>query len=93
MIRVVSISRNGIYGKWENALFRHLGKEFSDLKLNPEFVLREHLKGNSTSPKLFELVLTVCRLEMHKGAKIIVSHVLGERMKAQGTDGVSRNTR
>jgi hypothetical protein len=51
------------------------------------------VKGNSTSPKLFELVLTVCRLEMHKGAKIIVSHVLGECMKAQGTDGVSRNTR
>jgi hypothetical protein len=37
MIRVVSISRDGIYGKSENALFRHLGKEFTDLKINPEF--------------------------------------------------------
>ena len=27
---------------------------------------------------------------MHEGARIIVSHVSGERMKAQGTDGVSR---
>jgi hypothetical protein len=35
MIRVVSISCDGIYGKLENALFRHLGKEFTDLKINP----------------------------------------------------------
>jgi hypothetical protein len=35
MIRVVSRSRDGIYGKSENALFRHLGKEFTDLKINP----------------------------------------------------------
>jgi hypothetical protein len=36
MIRVVSVSCDGIYGKSENALFRHLGKEFTDLKINPE---------------------------------------------------------
>jgi hypothetical protein len=48
------------------------------------------VKGNSSSPKLFELVLAVRLLEMQEGAKIIVSHVSGERMKAQGTDGVSR---
>jgi hypothetical protein len=48
------------------------------------------VKGNSSSKKLFELVLEVRRLEMQEGAKIIVSHVSGERMKAQGTDGVSR---
>jgi hypothetical protein len=46
-------------------------------------------KGNSSSPKLFELVLKIRLLEMQEGAKIIVSHV-SERMKAQGTDGVSR---
>jgi hypothetical protein len=47
-------------------------------------------KGNSSSKKLFELVLEVRRLEMHEGAQILVTHVSGERMKAQGTDGVSR---
>jgi hypothetical protein len=36
MIRVVSISRDGIYEKLENALFRHLRKEFTDLKINQE---------------------------------------------------------
>jgi hypothetical protein len=48
------------------------------------------VKGNSSSPKLFELVLAVQLLEMQEGARIIMSHVLGERMKAQGTDSVSR---
>jgi hypothetical protein len=48
------------------------------------------VKGNSSSKKLFDLVLEVRRLEMHEGAQIVVSHVSGERMKAQGTDGVSR---
>jgi hypothetical protein len=48
------------------------------------------LKGNLSSPKLFKLALTVRRLEMQEGAKIIISHVSGERMKEQGTDGVSR---
>jgi hypothetical protein len=47
-------------------------------------------KGNSSSPKLFKLVLKICLLEMQEGAKIIVSHILGECTKAQGTDGVSR---
>jgi hypothetical protein len=35
MIRVVSISRDGIYGKSESALFRYLGKEFTNMKINP----------------------------------------------------------
>jgi hypothetical protein len=47
-------------------------------------------KGNSSSRKLFYLVLRVRLLEMKHGCRIIVSHVSGERMKAQGTDGVSR---
>jgi hypothetical protein len=47
-------------------------------------------KGNSSSRKLYELVLRVRLLEMRHRCKIIVSHVSGERMKAQGTDGVSR---
>jgi hypothetical protein len=48
------------------------------------------VKGNSSSEKLFNLTLEVRLLEMREGAKIVVSHVSGERMKAQGTDGVSR---
>jgi hypothetical protein len=34
MTRVVSISCDRIYGKLVNALFRHLGKEFTNLKIN-----------------------------------------------------------
>jgi hypothetical protein len=48
------------------------------------------VKGNSSSEKLFELALEVRKLEMKHRAKVIVSHVAGERMKDQGTDGVSR---
>jgi hypothetical protein len=48
------------------------------------------IKGNSSSKKLFNLTLEVCLLEMLEGAKIVVSHVSGEMMNAQGTDGVSR---
>jgi hypothetical protein len=47
------------------------------------------VKGNSSSKKLFILTLEVRQLEMWEGASILVSHVLGERMKAQGTYGVS----
>jgi hypothetical protein len=47
-------------------------------------------KGNSSSQKLFDLVLRIRCLEMDCSARVIVLHVLGELMKAQGTDGVSR---
>jgi hypothetical protein len=47
-------------------------------------------KGNSSSPRLFELVLRVRLLQMKYRCKIIVTHVSGKRMVAQGTDGVSR---
>jgi hypothetical protein len=47
-------------------------------------------KGNSSSQKLFDLVLQVRRLEMDHLAQIIMLHVSGKRMKAQGTDGVSQ---
>lgn len=49
-------------------------------------------KGNSSSPKLYELILRFKKLELHSGARFIVSHVSGERMKNQGTDGVSRGS-
>jgi hypothetical protein len=47
-------------------------------------------KGNSSSRKLFELVLRLRTLEMQESVRILVSHVSGERMKAEGTDGTSR---
>jgi hypothetical protein len=47
-------------------------------------------KGTSTSPKLFELVLTLKRLELDHDLILHVIHVSGKRMIAQGTDGLSR---
>jgi hypothetical protein len=47
-------------------------------------------KGNSSSIKLYELVVRLRRLEMKMGCKILVSHVSGKRMIVQGTDGASR---
>jgi hypothetical protein len=46
--------------------------------------------GTSTSLKLFELVLEIKDLELKHGAIIHLCHVSGERMKAQGSDGLSR---
>jgi hypothetical protein len=47
-------------------------------------------KGNSSSPKLFELVIRLKKLEVRTGANLNVIHASGKRMMAQGTDGVSR---
>ena len=47
-------------------------------------------KGNSSSEKLFELVLRFRKLEMVTGARFVISHVSGKRMIAEGTDGTSR---
>ena len=47
-------------------------------------------KCNSSSPKLFNLILRFKHMELHSGARFIVSHVSGNRTKHQGTDGVSR---
>ena len=47
-------------------------------------------KGNSPVKKLFELVVRVKKLELVYGCQISVTHVSGNRMQAQGTDGVSR---
>ena len=49
-------------------------------------------KGNSSSEKLFNLILRFKDVELKTGARFIVSHVSGERMKHQGTDGFSRGT-
>ena len=47
-------------------------------------------KGNSSSERLFDLVVRLKDLELKSGSKFIITHVSGERMKAQGTDGISR---
>ena len=47
-------------------------------------------KGNSTSEKLFDLVVRMKSLELKYGCQILVTQVSGLRMIAQGTDGVSR---
>ena len=49
-------------------------------------------KGNSSSEKLFDLILRFKDLEIKSGAKFLVSHVSGERIKSQGTDGISRGS-
>ncbi len=46
--------------------------------------------GSSKSQKLFDLVLQVRKLEMDMCTKIHLCHVAGERMKVQGSDGLSR---
>jgi hypothetical protein len=47
-------------------------------------------KGKSTSKKLFELVLRAQLLQTKYRCRIVVTHISGKRMMAQGTDGVFR---
>jgi hypothetical protein len=47
-------------------------------------------RGSSSSPKLFELVVRLNRLEMEYLCKVNLVHVAGTRMIDQGTDGLSR---
>jgi hypothetical protein len=47
-------------------------------------------KGNTPSRKLFILIVRFRKVQMATDAEIIVSHISGTRMIAQGADGVSR---
>jgi hypothetical protein len=47
-------------------------------------------RGNSSSPKLFSLVVRFKRLETHHQTRFLVSHVSGKRMIQQGSNAVSR---
>ena len=49
-----------------------------------------YFKGNSTSKKLFELMLRLRKLEMDASLILHVVHVAGTRMIAEGGDGGSR---
>jgi hypothetical protein len=47
-------------------------------------------KGNMLSQKLFNMILRFQKIQIAHDAEIVVSHVAGTRMIAQGTDTVSR---
>ena len=47
-------------------------------------------KGNLSSKRLFELVLELKLLQLESESNFFIFHVSGERMKRQGTDGLSR---
>jgi hypothetical protein len=47
-------------------------------------------KGNTPSKKLFNLIVRLRKTAFENGATVLVSHVSGKRMIAQGTDGISR---
>ena len=47
-------------------------------------------KGSSKSPKLHSLIVRLRKLEMEFGLSVLLIHVSGTRMIAQGTDGCSR---
>ena len=49
-------------------------------------------KGNSSSPKLFDLIVRLKLVEFKVGMNLIVTGVSGSRMKLQGTDDVSRGS-
>jgi hypothetical protein len=47
-------------------------------------------RGASSNPRLFELVLRLRQLELPHSLQLHIVHVAGQRMIAQGTDGLSR---
>jgi hypothetical protein len=47
-------------------------------------------KGNTASRKLFNLIARFRKIQITHDAQIVVSHVAGTQMIAEGTDGVSR---
>ena len=47
-------------------------------------------EGSSKSKLLHEMVTSLREIELNHGCKISIVHVSGERMKAQGSDGLSR---
>ena len=51
---------------------------------------RAYYKGSSTNEYLHDLVFRLKNVQMKYGCSIILSHIAGTRMIAQGTDGLSR---
>jgi hypothetical protein len=48
-------------------------------------------RGTSSNRRLFDLVLRMKHLELHRGVQLHVIHITGTRMQAQGTDALSRS--
>jgi len=49
-------------------------------------------KGTSSSKRLFQLVIDLHKLQLHKGFVLHLINVAGQRMIAQRTDGLSRGS-
>ncbi|KAL7577052.1 hypothetical protein ACA910_006793 [Epithemia clementina (nom. ined.)] len=49
-------------------------------------------KGSSSSKKLLDLIIRLRSLEMTHAVRLHMTHMLGKRMMAQGTDGLSWGT-
>ena len=50
-------------------------------------------KVNSKYRKLYDFVLQLIKAELKYGTELIISHVAGLRIIAQGTDGISRGNK
>jgi len=91
-------SESSNYREFAN-LVETLEQEFIEKRLKDQIVIMATdnstveaaiFKGNSTSKKLFNLVVRFKVLELKSGCNFIVTHVSGVRMQLQGTDGISR---
>ena len=49
-------------------------------------------QGNSSSVKLYDLLVGLKLIELKYGLHLCVTYVSGKRMQNQGTDGVSRDS-
>jgi len=74
----------------ENRLHKALNNVTMVIATDNSTVEAALYKGNSSSEKLFDLVVRLRKLELSTGGKFIVTHVSGNRMKMQGTDGIYR---
>ena len=91
-------SQSSNYREFANVVMTLEGKESSGTLAQSMVILATDnstveaalYKGNSTNELLFDLVVRFRALELRTGSTFIVTHVPGERMKAQGTDGLSR---
>ena len=62
------------------------------LATDNEVAERALYKGNSSDLKLFELVVRLRKLELKYRCYLLITHVSGNRMISQGTDGILRGS-
>ena len=68
----------------------NLGKSMVFINTDNSTVEKAYYKGNSSSPKIFDLVVRARLLETKYRCKVYISHVSSKRMIKQGTDSISR---